>query len=393
VTQTKQVSAPSIHGVSSNQAQRPGPVTRVLVVDDEPSASKLLSIFLGPPQFQCVTADGGEAALAALERDSFDAVISDLCMPGIGGMELLAEARKRHPYMAFLVTTGVDDVEVGVQAMRSGADDYLVKPLVESVVVAGLERALHKRRLEEEVENYRHRLEEMVDERTRQLKAALRQIEHSYEHTLQALGAAIDLRDSATAGHSQRVCDYSLEMARAMNLPAETLAVIARGGYLHDIGKLGIPDSILLKPGSLNPDEWKIMQQHVQIGFELVQGIPFLADAAEIILAHHERHDGSGYPRGLRGEEIPVGARIFAIADSLDAITSDRPYRRGSPFEVGREIIRRQSGRQFDPQLVDLFLSIPEEIWLRIAQNPRQIVPMPVRPQGERIILPTAVVA
>jgi putative nucleotidyltransferase with HDIG domain len=347
-------------------------LTRVLVVDDELAACKLLSILLGPPDYYCAMASNGEQALLTLQREPFDAVISDLQMPGMNGMELLAEVRRRHFHVAFLVTTGIDDVDVGVQAMRSGADDYLVKPLQESVVVASLERALHKQRLEQQVENYRQHLEEMVVERTAQLQAALQQIERSYEDTLQALGAAIDLRDSETAGHSQRVCRYSLAIARAMNWSDQQLGSLARGAYLHDIGKLGIPDGILLKPGPLTADERTHMQQHVQIGFELVKGIPFLVDAAEIILAHHERHDGSGYPRGLKAEEIPPGARIFAVADSFDAITSDRPYRRASPFDAGRETIRREADRLFDPEIVSVFLSIAAETWSTIARDQLQ---------------------
>jgi putative nucleotidyltransferase with HDIG domain len=346
---------------------------RVLVVDDEAAACKLLTIILSPPAFRCTAAGSSEEALVALQREPFDAVVSDLHMPGLSGMELLAEVRRCYPYMAFLVTTGVDDVDVGVQAMRCGADDYLVKPLHESAVVASLESALHKRQLEKQVENYRQHLEEMVAERTAQLQAALQQIEHSYEHTLQALGAAIDLRDNETAGHSQRVCRYSLEIARAMDWSDKPLGSLARGAYLHDIGKLGIPDGILLKPGPLTADERRLMRRHAQIGFDLVKDIPFLADVAEIVLTHHERFDGGGYPRGLKGEEILLGARIFAVADTLDAITSDRPYRRASSFESARETIRRLSGSQFDPQVVDAFLRIPEETWPTIARNQRQI--------------------
>jgi putative nucleotidyltransferase with HDIG domain len=361
--------------------------TRVLVVDDEPAASKLLSIMLSPPDYRCAMASNGEEALVTLQREPFDAVISDLQMPGMSGMELLAVVRRRHPHAAFLVTTGVDDVDVGVEAMRSGADDYLVKPLLESVVVASLERALHKRQLEQQVENYRLHLEEMVVERTAQLQAALRQIEGSYEDTLEALGAAIDLRDSETAGHSQRVCRYSLEIARAMSWSAKQLGSLARGAYLHDIGKLGVPDGILLKPGPLTADERTFMQRHVQIGFELVKGIPFLTDAAEIILTHHERYDGSGYPRGLKAEEILLGARIFAVADSFDAITSDRPYRRASPFEEGRETIQRKAGRLFDPQVVEVFLSIPAETWSTIARDQRQTTVAPSGLRQENAIL------
>ena len=297
---------------SSHQA-----AVRVLVVDDEPAACKLLSVILAPPDFSCSSAGNGEEALVALQREEFHAVISDLHMPGIDGLKLLTEVRRRYPHMPFLVITVVDDVDVGVQAMRLGADDYLVKPFFESAVLASLGNALHRRQLEREVENYRQNLERMVAERTRQL-------ERSYEDTLQALGAAIDLRDNETAGHSQRVCRYSLEIARTMGWSNEQLRSLARGAYLHDIGKLGIPDGILHKPGPLTADERKVMQQHVQIGFDLVKGIPFLADAAEIILMHHEQYDGGGYPRGLKGEQILLGARIFAVADTLDAITSDR---------------------------------------------------------------------
>jgi response regulator RpfG family c-di-GMP phosphodiesterase len=352
-------------------------IVRVLAVDDERAACKLLAIMLRPPAFSCATATSGEEALLVLQQERFDAIISDLQMPGIGGLELLTQARRRYPHVAFLVTTGVDDLEVGVQAMRSGADDYLVKPLLESAVIASLERALHKRHLEQQVENYRQHLEEMVADRTGQLRQALQQLERSYEDTLQALGAAIDLRDNDTAGHSQRVCRYSLEIARAMGWSEQKLGSLAKGAHLHDIGKLGIPDGILLKPGSLTAEERKLMQRHVTIGYDLVKDIAFLADAAEIVLTHHERYDGGGYPRGLKGDEILPSARIFAVADSFDAITSDRPYRRASSFESGLQIIRGCSGTQFDPQVVSAFLSIPEETWPAIAKDDRQ---RPFRP-------------
>jgi DNA-binding NtrC family response regulator len=192
-------------------------LVHVLAVDDERAACKLLAIMLRLPAFSCSTAASGEEALAVLQREHFDAVISDLQMPGISGLELLTQVRRTYPHVAFLVTTGVDDVEVGVQAMRSGADAYLVKPLLESAVIASRESALHKRFLEQQVENYRQHLEEMVADRTFQLSQALQQLERGYEDTLQALGAAIDLRDNDTAGHSQRVCRYSLEIACAIH--------------------------------------------------------------------------------------------------------------------------------------------------------------------------------
>lgn len=364
---------PKVQVISGATAPGRPPVVRVLAVDDELAASKLIALMLSSPAFHCTTASSGEEALVALQHERFDAVISDLQMPGISGLELLTQVRRSFPHMVFLVTTGVDDLEVGVQAMRRGADDYLVKPLRESAVCVSLESALHKRQLEQQIENYRQHLEEMVVERTGRLNEALRQLENNYENTLQALGAAIDLRDSETAGHSRRVCRYSLEIARAIGCSEKELENLARGAYLHDIGKLGIPDHILLKPGLLTVEERQLMQRHVQIGFDLVKDIDFLSEASEIVLMHHERYDGGGYPRGLRGSEILLSARIFAIADTLDAITSDRPYRRASAFESGREIIRQCSGSQFDPLVMGVFLNIPEETWPAIAKDLRQV--------------------
>jgi response regulator RpfG family c-di-GMP phosphodiesterase len=348
--------------------------TRVLAVDDEPAACKLLSLILSPPDFRCMTANSGNEALACLKSQEFDAVISDLHMPGMSGMEFLNHVRRAYPHIAFLVTTGVDDLDVGVGAMRCGADDYLVKPLRETAVLASLRNAIHKRQLEEQVESYRQHLEDMVADRTAQLREALYQVERSYETTLQALGAAIDLRDSETAGHSRRVCRYSVEIAQAMGWSNRQLVVLARGAYLHDIGKLGIPDRILLKPGALTVEERKLMQVHSEVGFDLVKDIPFLADAAEIVLTHHERYDGSGYPRGLRADEILPGARIFGVADTLDAITSDRPYRRASSFETAREVISREAGRLFDPGIVDAYLNIRPDTWPSMAKEQGQSV-------------------
>src|SRR5260370_15007123 len=373
MTEAKQVLPADTESSVANVSSDHKAAARVLAVDGGPAACKLLSLVLAPPAFRCPAARSGGEVLVALQREHFDAVISDLHMPGIGGMGLLTEVRHLHPHLAFLVTTGVDDVDVGIRAMRCGADDYLVKPLQDGTVVASLESALHKRQLEQQIENYRQHLEEMVTERTSQLQSALQQVERSYEDTLQALGAAMDLRDHETGGHSQRVCRYSLEIARAMGGSEKQLESLARAAYLHDIGKLGIPDGILLKPGPLTENERKFMQQHVQIRFDLVHDLAFLADAAEIILMHHERYDGGGYPRGLKGKEILPGAQIFAVADTLDASTSDRPYRRPSSFESAREAIRRGSGSQFDPEVVDAFLKIPEDILPTIARNQRQI--------------------
>lgn len=338
-------------------------VTQALIVDDELSFRNVLAVMLEQEGVPCKTAATAEEALRILQTEPVDAVFADLQMPRISGMELLGEVRRSYPHLVFVMVTGVDEVRVGMEALQKGADDYLVKPLQLDTVLASLERALQKKRLEQEVENYRRHLEEMVGERTEQLQTALRQIERSYEDTMEALGAAIDLRDSPTAGHSRRVFLYSMQIAKAMGGLEHQLKNIAMGAWLHDIGKLAIPDGILLKPGALTDEERGVMQRHARIGYDLVNRIPFLAGAAEIILTHHERCDGTGYPQGLRREEIPTGARIFAVADTVDAMTSDRPYRLALPFRKARETIERESGQLFDSRVASVFLSIPNEIW------------------------------
>jgi len=230
-------------------------------------------------------------------------------------------------------------------------------------------RASEKKRLELEPDQYRHHLEEMVGHRTKQWEAALKRLGRVHDETLQALGRTLGLRDNGTAGHAQRTTRYSLEIAKAMGCTAEYRKEIARGAYLHDVGKIAIPDAILRKPGKLDVQEKAIMETHVRIGYELVSRISFLAEAAQIVLAHQERYDGTGYPQGLMGKEIPLGARIFVVADTLDAMTSDRPYRRALSYSAARGEILRETGRQFDPQVVQAFLNVAEAVWVRIRSE------------------------
>jgi len=346
-----------------------GKKARILVVDDELAICQLLCERLTLEGYECATSAHTEAARLRLAEEQFDLIISDLRMPGISGLDLLKEVRTKYPHLAFVMCTGEDDVRVGIESMKQGASDYLVKPLQLDGVVASVERALEKQRLQIELQRHRDRLEEMVEQRTRQLQVAIRRIEQTYDETLAALGAALELRDIETQGHSRRVTHYCLEIARGLHCPVEELRVIARGSFLHDIGKIGIPDAILLKPDRLSEEETFLMQTHARIGYELVCRIAFLTPAAQIILTHQERYDGTGYPQGLRGEEIPLGSRIFAVADTLDAMTSDRPYRTSLPFSAASEEIVGQAGRQFDPDVVRVFQSIPEEVWRKIRRE------------------------
>jgi response regulator RpfG family c-di-GMP phosphodiesterase len=350
---------------------------RILIVDDEPAIGRLLRDKLSHDGFECKDCTQGEDALKLLAHQAFDAVVSDLQMPGLSGLDLLRKVRQSFPHVAFLIATGVNDIHESIRAMKEGADDYLLKPFQWDTVLLSINRALEKRRLEQELENYRKHLEEMVDQRTQQLQAAIRRIEQTYDDTLEALAAALDLRDHETAGHSRRVMQHSLEIAQRMGCTSQEMKNVARGAHLHDIGKIGVPDAILRKPVGLTEKERQIMERHVRIGYQLMCRISFLAGAAEIVLTHHERFDGTGYPQGLVGTKIPLGSRIFAVADTLDAITSDRPYRRALPYTVAREEIRRQSGRQFDPAVVEVFLSIPEET-LDLIHNGKDVVePVP----------------
>jgi putative nucleotidyltransferase with HDIG domain len=205
--------------------------------------------------------------------------------------------------------------------------------------------------------------------RTDQLRQAVTTLERSYDICLEFMGDALTLKDTETGVHSKRVTAFAISIARDMRLSGEQIRAIARGAFVHDIGKLATPDAILLKPAALSADETAVMRQHSTKGFEILQKVPFLAEAAEIVYAHHEQYDGTGYPRGLKGEEIPLGARIVAVANTLDAITSDLPYRSAPSVAAARKEIRRCSGTQFDPSVVETFMATPEHIWVGLRRE------------------------
>jgi putative nucleotidyltransferase with HDIG domain len=265
--------------------------------------------------------------------------------------------------MPVVMVTAVHDISVALAAIRNGAYDYLLKPFEREQLLNTVSRALENRRLKVENRTYQTNLESLVAARTDQLQAAMASLERSYDITLEALGDALDLKDRETEGHSKRVTAFTIAIARAMGLPREQINTIARGAFLHDIGKMAIPDKILNKPGKLEPEEFTIMREHAYHGYQIVRKIPFLAEASEIVYSHQERFDGTGYPRGLKGEEIPLGARIFSVADTFDAITSDRPYREKQSLQAARTEITKWSGRQFDPEVVRVFLEMPDKIW------------------------------
>jgi putative nucleotidyltransferase with HDIG domain len=337
----------------------------VLIVDDEEPICEILSSLLEVRGHPCLTAPSAVAALPmiAQEPQRFGLVLSDIIMPEMNGLAFLERLRELYPDLPVIMLSAVQDVRVAMDAIRKGAYDYLVKPFDRDQLYFVVGRALERRRLIEDNRRYQQHLEAAVADRTRRLQEALAQLERSYDFTLEALGSALDLKDSGTEGHSRRVTTYSVAIAQAMLLGQEAIKTVARGAYLHDVGKIGIPDSILNKAGPLNEQERTLMRTHCQRGYDILRRITFLQEAAEIVLSHQEYYDGSGYPRGLKGEAIHLGARIFAVADALDAMISDRPYRAALPLAHALKEIRDMSGTQFDPLVVKAALSLPQELW------------------------------
>jgi len=284
-------------------------------------------------------------------------------MADLDGIGLLERTKEKYPDMPVVMVTAVHDISVALAAIRNGAYDYLLKPFEREQLLNTVSRALENRRLKVENRTYQTNLESLVKARTDQLQAAMSSLERSYDITLEALGDALDLKDRETEGHSRRVTLFTIAIAQALGLPREQITIIARGAFLHDIGKMAIPDKILNKPGKLEVEEMTIMKEHAYHGYQIVKKIPFLADVAEIVYSHQEWFNGDGYPRHLKGNEIPLGARIFSVADTFDAITSDRPYRPAQSFAAARTEIAKFAGRQFDPEIVKVFLEMPDKIW------------------------------
>src|SRR5216684_8275608 len=302
--------------------------SRILIVDDEAPIRALLGEHLRQEGYQVTLAHNGATALEALTKAEFELVLTDVRMPGMNGLELLAEIIRTRPGVGVLMLTACEDLTLAVNAMRIGALDYILKPFRLSEITVSVQEALERRRNQLEQTQRLQLLEETVNERTVELRRMLDRLHDASEITLEALVAALDAREHETQAHSKRVSEYTLYLAREMSVDAAQLDVIRRGAMLHDIGKIGISDTILLKPGKLTDDEWVDMQKHPQIGYWILDGIEALKPASEVVLSHHERHDGTGYPRKLRANAIPLGARIFSVTDCLDVMTSDRPYRK-----------------------------------------------------------------
>jgi len=359
---------------------RPYPISpeehRLLIVDDEASVREILAEGLEMMGYGTSTAGSAGAAFEHIRSERPSLVLTDIEMPGENGMELLRRVKEHDPDLDVVMVTGIVDAQTAIAAIRQGAADYVTKPFNLDEVQIVVDRTLYKRQLIKENRAYQGRLEVLVEQRTHELsekKAEVerlyRDLEDSYESTLQALVTALDFRDNETQGHSYRVVEYAVLVSQRMGVDDEEMAWIRRGAILHDVGKIGVSDAVLRKPGKLDEDEWVEMKKHPEMGYRMLEQIRFLQPALDIVLCHQERFDGSGYPQGLRGEQIPLGARIFAVVDTFDAMTSDRPYRAALSIDEACEEILRWSGRQFDPRVVDAFLSIEASAWLEIRER------------------------
>jgi putative two-component system response regulator len=341
---------------------------RILIVDDDRQIRDLVRRLLERAGYICATADNGADAHRLLASEPFELIVCDLQMPGESGLDVISHVRETYPDTASIMVTGVDDEQFASHALAVGAYGYVVKPFSPTDLAIQVMNALRRRELEIAQRHERERLEHMVAERTGELSRAIDDLRRSEEETIRRLAAAVEARDHETAEHIERVGEYSALVAAALGLPSDHCELIRRSSTLHDVGKIGVADEILLKPGPLTPAERRAMQRHATIGHDILSGskLDLLELAATIAWTHHERVDGTGYPRGLDGSEIPLEGRIVAVVDVYDALTSDRPYRAALTHERALALMCTGKGTQFDAIVLDAFLaalraSEPEE--------------------------------
>ena len=338
----------------------------VMIIDDDPAVLKIVKILLESEKMAVQTFENAVSALQAFEANpmGYDCALIDLNLDDMNGLELIRRMSEKNHFIVPIIITGDATLDNAVSSLRHGAYDFIQKPVQRNQLRITLNRALEYHRLRLENEEYHLNLEEMVRRKSRELTKALKRTRDAFDFTLRAMTAMLDAREHTTGAHSLRVQEITVMLLQKYNFSEKDIDGIRQGALLHDIGKIGVPDHILLKEGSLTEDEWDTMRQHVNIGFELIKTNPDLSAAADIILCHHENYDGTGYPRGLKGDAIPLGARVFSLVDAYDAMRSTRPYRQGISREAALDEVKKHSGTQFDPAVVNMFLDSIEDIEL-----------------------------
>jgi putative two-component system response regulator len=329
---------------------------RILLVDDEEMICSIMARRLSREGYVCATAKNGREALNQFYKGAFSLIISDIRMPEMDGLELLKKVKAVNPKTMMVMVTAYAELEMAVEAMRLGAYDFLTKPVNLELVVLSVKNALEKKRLEEELEAYHKNLEKLVEERTAKLQQAYHILKKAHLDSVKVLAEAIDAKDPYTRGHSDRVRKMSLKIAMHLGMPEGRMESLEYGALLHDIGKIGIKDEVLQKQGALSPLEYQYIQEHPLIGVKIVEGIDFFKDKIPMIRHHHEHFGGNGYPDGLSGEGIPLEARIIAVPDAFDAMTSVRPHNRIMPLAEVLAELEACKGKQFDPAIIDIFL-------------------------------------
>lgn len=338
---------------------------RILLIDDDTGIQKVMRLFLENAGCEVNVRGSGDEALRMLAENDYipDCVVLDIKMPGMPGTEILPRLKKLLPKTPVIMQTAISDIETGIESMRRGAFDYLIKPAMKDEIIETVKKALSYRkvlldneRLEKENLSYQHSLEKMVQERTRQLNEALSLLQQTNLETVKVLAETIEAKDPYTRGHCNRVRLLSRELAGYLDMDEGQHEILEYGSLLHDIGKLGVPEKILLKESPFSPDEAKIIRTHPLIGENILKTVEFFGPCLKIIRHHHERYDGAGYPDGLSGSSINLAVRIVTLADSFDAMTSNRPYRKALGLDETIRELERQSGSQFDATLVELFI-------------------------------------
>jgi putative two-component system response regulator len=339
----------------------------ILVVDDDALVRECTSSQLQEEGYSVISAENARDALHKLQSEKFNAVLSDIRMPEISGIELLKEIRRIAPDMPVILITGYAELNVATEAMRNGAFDLILKPFDLEYLIVTVKRAVEHYRLTQMEKNYKRELKETVKKRTSELETALNKIKSSNREMIQRLLIASEYRDDDTGNHIKRIGLYSVVLARALEMPVDFIEDIAITSSMHDVGKIGIPDSILQKQGPLLPSEFETMKTHSLIGAQILSDPenPMLKMAQTIALGHHERYDGTGYPRALKGDDIAMECRIVMICDQYDAMRSKRPYKppfdHEKTFKIITEGDKRTEPAQFDPRILDAFVKVNEK--------------------------------